>query len=325
MKKSDIPKKQLIDLYKKEKLTTYQIADKFDCCQATIWKLLAKYNIKRRRSHELNSKIPSRKELIDLYKNKKLSTWKIEKLYGYSRGTIYKKLVEYDIKTRDRAESHIVFPRKNFSGDLIEKAYLIGFKLGDLGVRKIYPNSKTICVASGSTIQEQIDLIQKLFKKYGKTWMQKTKNNKMNIQANLNESFDFLLNKNFPEWVSSDEKYFFSFLAGFTDAEGCISLNKKIDYYSLSNCNKKLLNKIKNNLNKFDIRCKKLIFNKRKGKTTFEKYKFNFDYWSIRIYDKKSLLRLLNALQPYIKHKLKLKALNKAIENINIRNNKYDN
>jgi len=184
-KRIDITKEKLKELYGVQKLTTYEIAEKFNCCQATIWKSLIRYNIKRRSSHELNSNVPSKKILVKLYINKKLSTWKIEKLYGYRRGTIHKKLIEYGLKTRSRANSHILFPRKNFSGNLIEKAYLIGFKLGDLGVRKVYPNSETICIASGSTINEQIDLIKSLFEKYGKIWIQKTKYNKINIQTNV--------------------------------------------------------------------------------------------------------------------------------------------
>jgi len=321
--KVNISKEQLNKLYEKEKLTTYQIANKLGCCQATIWKKLIEFGIRRRAPHELNSNVPSKNELIRFYINKKLSTWEIEKKYGYCRGTIHRKLKEFRIKTRDRADSHIIYKRTNFSENLIEKAYLIGFRLGDLGVRKIYPNSKTICVASGSTIKEQIDLIKGLFERYGKVWIQKTKDNKINIQTNLNESFSFLLSKEFPKWVSNNKETFFSFLAGFSDAEGCISKSNKLDYYSLSVCDDSILNIIKNNLNKFGIKCKKLYFNKRKGKQTFEKYKFNHDYWSLRIYDKNNLLKLLTELKPYTKHKNKVKALNIAIDSINMRNKKY--
>ena len=318
-----ISEKELINLYCIDKLTTYQIAKKLNCCPATARNLLIRYNIKRRKSHDLNSNIPLKDTLLELYKNKKMSTWKIEEEYGYSRGTIYRKLKEYGIKTRDLADSHIIYPRKKFSGDLIEKAYLIGFKLGDLGVRKIHPNSKTICVASGSTIKEQIELIKELFEKYGRIWIKKTKDNKINIQANLDLSFDFLLDKTFPLWVEKNREHFFSFLAGFTDAEGTISTNKNKSYYSLSNCNEIFLEKIKENLRKFEIPCNDLTVDNRKGKTTFIKYNFNFNYWTLRINCKEDLLKLLNLLQPYIKHKNKVKALNIAIQNINMRNDKY--
>jgi len=323
MKGIKITKEKLEDMYEKDKLTTYQIADKLNCCQATVWKLLIKYNIKRRKPHELNSNVPSKEILIDLYQNKKLSTWKIEKIYGYSRGTIHRKLGEFGINIRDLADSHIIHQRKNFSGDLLEKAYIIGFRLGDLGVRKQYPNSKTICIASGSTIDEQITLIKNMFEEYGKVWIQKTSKGKINIQANLDMSFKFLLSKEFPEWILEKKGYFFSFLAGFTDAEGTISKSHNCDYYSLGNYDKKLLFIIYNNLNRLGIRCNMPHSDNRKGKANSQGYKYNSNYWSLRINKKTDLMNLLVLLEPFIKHPQKVKALNRAIENINMRNELY--
>ena len=69
----------------------------YNCSQAKIWKLLKKYNIKSRKSNNYNSNVPTKNILIELYINQKLSTWQIEKLYGYNRGTIYRKLKEYTI------------------------------------------------------------------------------------------------------------------------------------------------------------------------------------------------------------------------------------
>ncbi|MBI2449111.1 LAGLIDADG family homing endonuclease [Candidatus Pacearchaeota archaeon] len=322
MKSINISRESLEDLYKKDKLSTYEIAEEFGCCQATIWKRLVEFDIKRRKPHELNSNVPTKEKLIELYFNKRLSTWRIEKEYGYSRGTIYRKLKEFGLKTRDLADSHIIYPRQNFSGDPIEKAYLIGFRIGDLGVRKIYPNSKTICVASGSTIKEQIDLIKSLFEKYGKTWIQ-TKNGKINIQINLNESFEFLLSKDVPKWALDKEDYFFSFLAGFTDAEGSFYISKGMAAYSIGNCDFNLLSIIKKNLNRFGISCGRISTHKRKGKPTTDGYFFSSDYYQLRIDKKAVLLQLFTKLKTFIKHENKMKALNIATENINWRNLKY--
>lgn len=319
----EINKEELKNFYENEKLTTYQIAKKLGCSQGTIWKRLIEFKISRRKPHELNSKVPTKEELIELYLNKKLSTWKIERLYGFRRGTIHRKLKEFGLNTRDRADSHIIFERKDFSGNLIEKSYIIGFRIGDLGVRKIYPNSKTICVASGSTIPEQIYLIKSLFENYGKIWTQKTKDGKINIQINLNLSFDFLLTKEVPQWVLEDKNNFFSFLAGFTDAEGWIGISKNMACYSLGNCDKDLLELIRNNLIKFGIENRPLSVDKRKGKTTAEGYFFSSDYYSLKINKKKELLNLFIQLKPYIKHKNKIKALNRAIENIEWRNKQF--
>ena len=320
-----LSKEKLRELYEEQKLTTYQIAKRLRCCQATVWKRLVYFNIKRRKPHELYSNVPSKEQLVDLYLKKKMSTWKIERLYGFSRGTIHRKLREFGLKTRSLADSNIKYPRKDFSGDLADKAYLIGFRIGDLGVRKIYPNSKTICVASGSTIPEQIDLIRDLFKKYGKVWIKKTKNNKINIQVNLNESFDFLLSKEFPRWIPRNKKYFFAFLAGFTDAEGWIGVYNNMAVYSLGTYDYKILGVIKENLNKSKITTIPIVTDKRKGKATTEGYFFSSDYHTLKIHKKADLLNLFDQIKPYLRHENKIKALNKAIDNIEWRNVKYGN
>lgn len=321
--RQEISKIKLQNLYEKQKLTTYQIAKKLNYCQATIWKKLMEFEIRRRKPHDLNSKIPTKDELIKLYLDKKLSTWKIEELYGFSRGTVHRKLKEYGLEIRDRADSHIIFEKKDFSGDLIEKAYIIGFRIGDLGVRKIHSNSKTICVASGSTIPEQINLIKRLFEKYGKIWTQNTKDGKINIQINLNLSFDFLLTKEVPNWILEDKNSFFSFLAGFTDAEGWIGISKNMACYSLGNCDKDLLELIRNNLIKFGIGNRPLSVDKRKGKPTTGGYFFSADYYQLRINRKSDLFELFSKIKPYIKHENKIKALNMAIENIEWRNKQF--
>jgi hypothetical protein len=319
LKYAEISREFLSELYEREKLTTFQIAEKVGCCQATIWKKLNYYGITPRLPGTERVNI-TKKQLESLYTNKKLSTWQIGEKFGIPRSTIYRKLKEFDVTIRDRATSHIIYPRKNFSGNLIEKAYLIGFRIGDLGVRKIYPNSKTITIASGSTIKEQIELINNLFKKYGKVWIKEAKNNKINIYSLLNESFDFLLSKTFPGWIKKDRNSFFPFLAGFTDAEGTISQNNKLDYYSLGNYDNGLLFMIYKTLNKFGIKCNKPTHDNRKGKTNSQGYTYKSNYWSLRIYAKKDLLNLLLELKPYIQHKNKVKALNTAILSIKLRN-----
>lgn len=314
-----VNRKTLVDFYEKKNLTTYQISEKFGCCQATICKKLKEFNIKSRfpGADRINL---SKKELRGLYLNEKLSTRKIEKKLKISRGTIYRKLKEFNIKTRDLATANITNPRKNFSGDLTEKAYLIGFRIGDLGVRKIYPNSKTITVASGSTIQEQIDLIKNLFKNYGVVRIKTTKNGKTNIWVGLNESFDFLLSKKVPNWIEKSKETFFSFLAGFSDAEGHIGINKNMAYYSLGNYDQKILFNIYYKLNLYGIKSRPPYPDKRKGKKNSEGYVYSKNYWQLRVSVKQDLMKLMKELKPFIKHKNRIKDLNIAISNIERRN-----
>jgi len=314
MARVKISKKEFKKLYEKDKLSTFQISKKFGCCQATIWKKLKEFNITPRLPGAERVNLP-KKKLYDLYINKKLSTWKIEEQERIPRSTVHRKLKEYGIETRDLATANIKYEKLDFSGDLLEKAYLIGFRIGDLRVRKQYPNSKTICVGCGSTICEQIELLQKLFENYGGIW-KKEKNGKINFEAFLNESFDFLLDRKAPDWIFKREDYFFSFLAGFIDAEGHIGVYNNMAKFSLGNYDSNILELIRLNLIKYKVKCNKLIFDKRKGKTNSEGYIYRNNYCTLGLYKKEELYKLFLKIKPYIKHKNKVKALNMAIENI---------
>ncbi|MEK6955369.1 MAG: LAGLIDADG family homing endonuclease [Nanoarchaeota archaeon] len=326
-KRTVIDKENLIQLYSNQKLTTNQIADKYHCSQAKIWKLLKKYNIKSRKPSNYNSNIPTKKILIELYINQKLSTWKIEKLYGYRRGTTHRKLREYGIKLRSPSESHIIYKRKSFDKDIYEKVYLIGFRLGDLRVRKTGETIKTDCA---STKPAQIELIRSLFEDYGRVWISKPridKNGKLcrNIEAFLDLSFDFLLPKNNYQSIISNKDTFIPFLAGFTDAEGHIGVHNNKAVYSIGNYNKNLIIQIKHKLKKYlDINTSLAVTDLSKYKRK-DGYVINKLYWMLITGKKQSLIQLFNNIETFMKHKDKLNAIKQVRNNINERNLKYGN
>jgi len=100
-----------------------------------------------------------------------------------------------------------------------------------------------------------------------------------------------------------NKKCFAAFLAGFTDAEGCISINKREQaFYSLGNYNHKLLGQIRNQLINLGIHCSKLIEGKTKGKRFGKQgYTYNQNYWHLNINTKRSLLNFFNLVGPYLK------------------------
>ena len=265
------------------------------------------------------------KELLeDLYINKHFSTWKIAKILGCARSTVYAKAILFRIPVRTRAESHIIYPRKDFSRDLVEKAYLIGFRIGDLRVRKFYKNSETIKLDCGSTKSEQIDLIKSLFSSYGRVWIGKpNRQGAIQIECFLNASFRFLLSKESPEWIFNIKKYFFSFLAGFTDAEGTIFISDNQAHYALGNYDLPLLQNIKSGLDKFAIKTPKITCHKRKGLIGSFGYKYNHDYWTLSVNRKVDLMKLFSYIGPRLKHKNRLKQMKIAVENIEERNRLY--
>jgi len=320
-----IPKKKLSYLYKDKKLTTYEIARIYNCCQATVWKRLKKYDIQSLPNGR-RSFVISRSKLEDLYIRKKLSSRKIAEFYQCAYSTIDNNIKKYDFPTRNIAEAHIIYPRENFSGDKAEKAYLIGFAMGDLRARKKGKDSETINIDCGSTKKAQIDLIYKLFKPYGKVWISKpNKRGAIQIECFLNKSFNFLLKKRITvePWIFKNKKYFLSFLAGFTDAEGSIFISKNQSVISWGNYNYKLLKQIHAKLNQLNIKTGGVICDHLKGYQGKDGYRRKADYYHFTCIAKESLKQLLYMLKPSLKHADKRNDSEIAINNIRIRNKLY--
>ena len=325
MREIKLPKEQLKELYERKKLTTYQIADEFKCCQATVWKKMHKFGIRPRLAGPPRVDL-DRRELTKSYIDDGLSTWEIEKRYRNPRSTVYRKLLEYGIKPRSRAKSHIIYPRKSFDGDMFEKAYIVGFAVGDLRVRIVYKNSETIHADCGSTKPEQIELIKKLFSKYGRVWMSKpNKHGKIQVEAFLDRSFSFLLKpeKEICSWILKADNYFAAFLAGFTDAEGSIGVHNGMAVYQLGNYNKELLSLIHQKLIEIRIYCPGPYEDKTKGYVTKDGYVHNQNYCRLCVHRKSSLLRLFELIGPHLKHKRRIACMKRAIENIKTRNKMF--
>ena len=265
-------------------------------------------------------------QLVDLYLNQRLSSRRIAKILNCAYSTIDRKIRLANLPIRNLAQAHIIYPRMNFSGNFTEKAYLIGFRVGDLRVRKFYKNSETIHADCGSTKIEQINLIKQLFNKYGRVWVSKPNmHNCIQIECFLNNSFNFLLPSQPQNWIFMQKRYFFSFLAGFTDADGSIFVSNTNNQaiYSLGNYNVLLLKKIQKYLGKFGISTPKITKSPRAGLIASHGYQYNNDYWTLRVSRKASLVNLLKLICPHLKHATRITQMTTAIANIKTRNKLY--
>ncbi|MBI2610580.1 LAGLIDADG family homing endonuclease [Candidatus Kaiserbacteria bacterium] len=264
------------------------------------------------------SSVLTKRFLEEMYVEKKLSTWAIEKRFGIPRSTVYVSLGRYGIAPRNLAQSHIQYKRSDFSGDLAEKAYLLGFAIGDLRVRRHNGGEKsdTISIACGSTKSAQIELISKLFSAYGRVWKGKPdKRGAMNVEAFVNRTFSFLL----PEvreygWCAERKKHFFAFLAGFTDAEGSFYLARNQARIAWGNYDKNVLTFIRDTLNKFGIQSPSVICDLLKGVVGSHGFPRNNNYCHLTCARKDVLGKIIVELKPYIRHGDKKRAL-RVIEN----------
>ena len=331
-----ISKEELQNLYIKQKLSSPQIAKIYNLYPERIRWLLRKYGIPIRTKSEamkilIGVNIP-KNELRELYQNQKFSSDQIAKKYNCSPSLIRKRLKEYDIKSRTVREAKGLtkpkYPRKDFSGNLEEKAYLIGFRLGDLHVRQRNPFSPTIIINSTSTKIEQIELIKNLFLYYGHTWISKPdRNNAISIRCYVNRSFDFLFPKQdmIEPWILKNDKAFAAFFAGYIDAEGTFAICGGDGVFHVRSNDKNIIWQIRSQLMQLEVLCPKPKLVRKKGSIDKKGIRSNADVWMLMVYRKDSLLKLIKMLKSFIKHTGKIEGMEKVKDNIIERNIKYNN
>ncbi len=86
-----------------------------------------------------------------------------------------------------------------------------------------------------------------------------------------------------------------------------------------------LLSQIRNQLLKIGIESPKLTEGKTKGYVGKEGYANNQNYWSLRLNKKIYLLKLFDLIGPYLRHSARIKGIQRARQNIKLRNKKYGN
>lgn len=318
-------KDTLINLYQNQGLSTHEIAKMFSITPQAVRYWCIKNNIKLRKPKSLQRKrYKISKELLEeLYLKQKLSIPKIASRLGIKyQSTVQRMLMRFGIPRRSMSEAKTKYPKLPFSGNLKEKAYLLGLRVGDISVLRDFYR---IRVTNSSTHPAQIEMIKRLFEKYThvNVYVHKDKRDvkEFHIQCDLHQSFDFLLKKikQIPKWIVNNNYLFFSFLAGYSDAEANWNISKhgknsvQIEFNLRTN-DKKILQQINSKLISRGFNSKFRLYIKRGKKATYGKY--TKDVYSSRIIKKFDVIKLAKILLPLSKHDEKVRKM-KLIINMN--------
>lgn len=217
---SVIDELELVRLYRDDGYSLANLADSFGWSATAIRKLLIANGVVMRTPwHAADC---STEDVKRLYVDEGLSTFAVAARLGCSDRTVIRRLESAGIKRREDG-SDPQYVRSDFSGDLAEMAYLIGFRIGDLHVDR--EGRRTIVVKCTSSRTEQIGLFRQLFEPYGHVYTDEAglagrKRQSVGMEVRLNLSFEFLLPKpnTMPEWVLANDDAFFAFFAGYIDA-----------------------------------------------------------------------------------------------------------
>lgn len=306
-----------LDLIKKlywgNGLSLEKISNKLNTSPQVIFYHMKKNRIPRRkpkntkkRKYEL-----SRMFIRKLYCKDRISTIRIAKQLGTTHSLIIQRMDEYRIKRRSLSEARLKHPKKNFSNDLYEKAYLLGLRTGDLSS---YKNHNMIRISTASTHPAMFNLFKGSFKKYAyvSSYPIKAKSGyEWHMYCNLNKTFDFLIKKlnKIPISILKDKNAFFAFVAGYTDAEGSWNIMKGRKNniwitFRLATSDFKILNQINKELRKYRINSR--LYLDRKAGTTMSFGTYTNDFYALWVTQMDSICSLIDEMLKYSKHREKL-------------------
>jgi len=126
---------ELRRLYDAQRLSIEKVAKHLGHHPKTIRRRMQECGIKVRSRSEAGTRIHiPENELRRLYEDEELSVKEIARRLGYDERTVRRNMKRYGIPIRTTAETAAIaargYPKHDFSGDLKEKAYLLGFRLG---------------------------------------------------------------------------------------------------------------------------------------------------------------------------------------------------
>ena len=307
MPSSFFTQNQLSYWYLSKHLSTYDIANKYDCNPKTVFYWLHKYHIPTRQRKTV---LIDKEQLKHLYISG-LSLKTIGHHYHITASAVYRKMVQLKLTRRTPWEHNIIHKRKNFSGNLSEKSYLIGFRIGDLNIKH---NASSIIVKSNTTHQFQVALIKLLFSKYGPIWVSSPVTNPhvYHCTLSLNHSFKFLIQKpnSVPYWIMRSDHLFWSFLAGYIDAEGTIRVYAKRARLRVGSYDKTVLKQIHVRLSQMSLK------NSFRLESLADGINRNGDFYRVDLMDRHTLFACLNKIIPLLKHERRLKDAQTALTNV---------
>jgi hypothetical protein len=301
---------QLSNWYTSKQLSTYDIANKCECDPKTVFYWLQKYQIPTRQRKTVSI---NKKQLKHLYVSG-LSLKTIGRRYHITASAVHRKMVRLALTRRTPWEHNIIHKRKNFSGNQSEKAYLMGFRIGDLNV--IY-NCSSIIVKSNTTHLVQVNLMKSLFSKYGPVWISSPVTNKCvyHCTFGLNHSFKFLIQKFkvIPRWIMRSDHLFWSFLAGYTDAEGTIRVYAKRARFRIGSYDKTILKQIHIHLSQLGMK------NSFRLESPADGIHRNGDFYRVDLMDRYALSSCLPKIFHFLKHGRRREDARAALINVSAR------
>lgn len=261
-------------------------------------------------------------EIRRLYWEARLSLSQIVQGTGLSRRMIRRALLNFDAPSLLKVDSlrtgrmNHKYWRCPFSGDGIERAYLLGYRAGDMNAFQASTN--TVVARVSTTHQAMLEMFEKTFAPYGHCEAAPRQvfltGYDWQIRATLDKSFSFLIAK--PTHPPCETKQFYTFLAGFSDSDCNWSVHDskgKTHYtFGITSANHELLAEVKIALGKegyhtlLAITREKGTVKVMRGPKETRQITLTKDTWALVINSKEEVMRLARMILPLSRHREKI-------------------
>ena len=134
--KMRLTKKELCNLYYGRKLSLCEIAALKGTSDRTVLRRMNRYGLRRRSISEAQRKLGiSKKELVKLYWDQKLSTREIAEIFGVNAVTVQRRMRAFNVSNRPQLALREL--QKRLQEKPQELPYIIGVTLGDAGIYNV--------------------------------------------------------------------------------------------------------------------------------------------------------------------------------------------
>ncbi|MBI2515223.1 LAGLIDADG family homing endonuclease [Candidatus Wolfebacteria bacterium] len=259
-------------------------------------------------------------QLRDLYLRKEFTAAQIANVLQCTDVTVLNKLHYYGIKVNRPGRRNFKYKKFPFDGNLLEKSYMMGFRMGDLNVyRPKNKLSRIFVVRCHTTSKDQLGVFQKIFFRYGHSTVSVSPDNSYHVNCYLDHSFIFLLDKSkIPQWIGEAPNLGWSFMAGYCDAEGSFGIDQGRGRFKIDSYDYFILRWIKKFLDKNQIKSKfRCIY--KQGSLRKDGTLWNNNLWRLNINTALSLETFVRSILPFSLHKKRVKDANKVLRNIKVR------
>lgn len=264
-----------------------------------------------------NRKEIDRRVFEDLYFGQGLALRTVATRLGISEPTVRNRFKSHGLILREHGSWAIKYAKNDFDGSEQDRAYILGFRVGDLNVYTTSKTSKVIIARTNSTHNHQIQLMRSLFGKYGGVTVC-GKGISKNVNCYLNRSFSFLhIAKPYQvdTWIKAKTQNSLAFMAGYIDAEGNFILNQGKARFKIDSYDEDILFWMHEWFLRKGIRSKLRLLGKQ-GSARYGGGVWNNNLWRLNVNEANSLSNLCKLVSPFLRHKKRIDDVNKCEENI---------